>query len=405
VHRGLAILGDTLFVPRIDAQLVALDAATGRERWKTRVADYQAGYSMTGAPLALRDLVVVGVGGGEFGTRGFLDAYSPADGKRVWRFNTVPGPGEPGHDTWGGSSWERGSAPTWLTGSYDPELDLLYWGVGNPGPDYQGDVRPGDNLYSNSVIALEARTGRLRWHFQFTPHDEHVWDATQIPVLVDRVFRDEPRKLLLWANRNGFYYVLDRVTGAFLHGSAFVKQTWAERLDAKGRPVPIDAARPTREGTVVFPSWSGGTNWWSPAYDPSLNTFFVAAKDGSGVFTNSPVLAVRDGSYNASSASAGPGHSQSWIQALDGSTGELRWRHSITDRQPLGGLTATAGGVVFGSDGAELLALDSRDGRELWRLNTGGMIAAAPIAYLSEGRQQVTIAASRVLMTLSIGGR
>jgi alcohol dehydrogenase (cytochrome c) len=405
VNRGLAILGTTLFVARIDAQLVALDVATGKQLWTTRVADYREGYTMTGAPLALKDVIVVGVGGGEQGIRGFLDGYAPADGRRVWRFNTVPGPGEPGHDTWGGRSWERGGAPTWLTGSYDPELDLLYWGVGNPGPTYQGDVRPGDNLYSNSIIALEGRSGRLRWHFQFTPHDEHDWDAVQIPVLVDRSFEGQPRKLMYWANRNGFYYVLDRVTGRFLHGRPYVKQTWAQGLDNQGRPIDLPSARPTREGVLVFPSMLGATSWWSPSYDPASNAFFVAAKEGASVFTKSMNLLGHDGPYTASSVRPGPGRAQSSIRALDGSTGEQRWLHPIADNQPLGGLAATAGGLVFASDGAAFLALDSRNGDELWRLNLGDTIYAAPVTYLAEGRQQVTIAAGRIIVTLCLGGK
>jgi alcohol dehydrogenase (cytochrome c) len=405
VSRGLAILGTTLFVARIDAQLVALDATTGKEKWKTQVADYREGYTMTGAPLALRDVIVVGVGGGELGIRGFLDAYSASDGKRVWRFHTVPGPGEAGHDTWGGgTAWEKGAAPTWLTGSYDPELDLVYWGVGNPGPDYQGDVRPGDNLYSNSVVALEGKTGKLRWHFQFTPHDEHDWDAAQIPVLVDRTFRGQPRKLMYWANRNGFYYVLDRVTGEFLHGHPFVKQTWAERLDERGRPIQLPSARPTRGGVVVYPSWLGATNWWSPAYDPGSDLFFVAAREGASVFTNSDVAAGPDGSYTASSGRpAGP--AQCSIQALVGSTGERQWLRPIADVQPLGGLVATAGGLVFGSDAATFLALDVANGNQLWRLNTGGTIHAAPVTYLADGQQQVTVVAGRTIVTLSVGGK
>lgn len=405
VNRGLAILGTTLFVARIDAKLVALDATTGKELWTTEVADYREGYSMTGAPLALRDVIVVGVAGGELGVQGFLDGYSPVDGKRIWRFNTVPHPGEPGHDSWAGASWERGGAPTWLTGSYDPELDLLYWGVGNPAPNFEGSLRPGDNLYSNSVIALEGKTGKLRWHFQFTPHDEHDWDSNQIPVLVDHPFRNQPKKLMYWANRNGFYYVLDRVTGEFLHGRPYVKQTWAEGLDGRGRPITLPSARPTREGVLVFPSMAGATNWWSPSYDPESNSFFVAAKEDGSIFTRSTTLIDSDGLYNASSVRPGPGRGQSSIQALDGSTGERRWLRPINDAQPLGGVTATAGGLVLGSDGPALIALDSRNGNELWRFNAGDAIYAAPVTYLADGQQQVTVAAGRVLVTLSLGGK
>ena len=241
-----------------------------------KVAENKDGYFLTGAPLAIKDKIVLGVAGGEFGIRGFLDAYSPADGRRLWRFNTVPAPGEPGGESWSSvGAWKQGGAPTWLTGSYDPELDLLYWGVGNPSPDFDGDARAGRNLYSNCVIALEGATGRLRWYYQFTPHDEHDWDAAQIPVLADATFQNQHRKLMYWANRNGFYYVLDRVTGRFLRATAFAKQTWASGFDSLGAPIEVPGARPSREGTMTWPSMVGATNWWSPSYSPATDLFYV----------------------------------------------------------------------------------------------------------------------------------
>ena len=272
VNRGLAILGDRLYMGTLDSHLIALDAKTGALIWDVEVADYRAGYSITVAPLAVKDKVIVGIAGGEFGIRGFLDAYDAKTGKRVWRFYTVPGPGEPGNETWEGESWKTGGAPTWVTGSFDPELNLIYWGTGNPGPDYNGEVRKGDNLYSDCVIALDADTGKLKWYFQFTPHDVHDWDATQIPVLVDAEFRGHQRKLMLWANRNAFFYLLDRETGEFLLAKAFARQTWAERIDEKGRPVRKPKTSPTSEGTLVHPAVEGGTNWYSPSYSPHHRT-------------------------------------------------------------------------------------------------------------------------------------
>src|SRR6516165_5600436 len=257
VNRGAAALGDQIFVETIDAHLVALDMRTGRVRWDVEVADYKAGHSLTAAPLAVKDKVIVGMAGAEYGVRGFLDAYDATTGKLVWRLWTVPGPGEPGHDSWSGDSWKTGGGSTWITGSYDPALRTVYWGIGNPGPDYNGDARRGDNLYTCSVVALDVDSGKLRWHFQFTPHDVNDIDATEIPVLIDADFRGRPRKLLLFANRNGFFYILDRLTGEFLHAKSFARQTWAKGLDATGRPIPNPDTAPSREGALVYPDDDG----------------------------------------------------------------------------------------------------------------------------------------------------
>ncbi|MBI3682186.1 MAG: PQQ-binding-like beta-propeller repeat protein, partial [Acidobacteria bacterium] len=253
VNRGFAILGDRLFLGTLDAQLIALDRKTGRLLWESELFDYSKGYSVTHAPLVVKDKVIVGVAGGEYGIRGFIDAYYADSGKRAWRFYTVPGPGEFGHDTWESDSWKTGGASVWITGSYDPELNLTYWGTGNPGPDWNGDVRRGDNLFSDSVVALDADTGRRKWHFQFTPHDVHDWDATQLMVLADRPYKGRMRKLLVTANRNGFYYVLDRASGEYLHSIAYVKQDWAMGIDEKGRPMRAPGKLPTPEGNKVYP--------------------------------------------------------------------------------------------------------------------------------------------------------
>lgn len=268
VNRGVALLGDLVYVGTVDAHLVALDTKTGAVRWDVTVADNKTGHSITVAPLAVKDKIIIGIAGGEYGIRGFLDAYDAKTGKLAWRFWTVPAAGEPEARTWAGESYKRGSAATWVTGAYDPDTNLLYWGTGNPGPDWNGEVRAGDNLYSDCLIALDLDTGKLKWHFQFTPHDVHDWDATEVPVLINAEFRGQPRKLLLFPNRNAFYYVLDRVTGQFLLGKPYAKQTWAKGLDDSGRPIRLPGTFPTVEGTRVWPSVAGANNWYSPQLQP-----------------------------------------------------------------------------------------------------------------------------------------
>ena len=244
MNRGLAILGNTLFMGTIDGNLLALDARDGHQIWSLPLGRPEAGYSVTVAPLVVKDKIIAGPAGGEYGISGFLAAYSSATGKELWRFNTVPKPGEPGNETWAGESWKHGGGSIWTTGSYDPELNLIYWGIGNASPDWNGTGREGDNLYTSSVLALDADTGKLKWHYQFTPHDEFDFDSTQVPVLADTNWQGRPRKLMFFANRNGFFYVLDRVTGEFLLGKPFVKVTWATGIDAKGRPVRVGHSTP-----------------------------------------------------------------------------------------------------------------------------------------------------------------
>jgi alcohol dehydrogenase (cytochrome c) len=402
-NRGLAILGDTLYLGTLDAHLVALDMRTGKVRWDVIVADYQVGYAITVAPLAVKDKVIVGVAGGEYGIRGLLDAYDAKSGQRAWRFWTVPGPGEPGHETWAGESWKTGGAPTWLTGSYDPELNLVYWTTGNPGPDYDGDPRAGDNLYASSLVALDADTGKLKWHFQFTPHDVHDWDANQTPVLVDGTVKGQPRKLVVLANRNAFYYVLERATGEFLSGVPFERQTWAQGLDARGRPIRVPDQLPTPEGKVVYPGVAGATNWYSPSYSPQTRLFYVAARaEGVTYFKTKSDYIV--GEYFTSGGVKGikgiePSGS---IKALEVETGKLRWEVKLHS-PPWAGLLSTAGGVVFGgSNEGWFFALDANSGKSLWRFPTGGPIYANPISYLVDGKQQVAIAAGNALFAFAL---
>ncbi|MDA2938759.1 PQQ-dependent dehydrogenase, methanol/ethanol family [Acidobacteria bacterium AH-259-A15] len=403
VNRGFAIQGDRLYMGTVDAHLVALDAKTGSLIWDVEVADYKTGYSVTVAPLVVKDKIIVGIAGGEYGIRGFVDAYDAKTGERVWRFYTIPGPGEPGNKTWEGDSWKTGGAGTWVTGSFDPELNLIYWGTGNPGPDWNGEVRKGDNLYSDSVVALDADTGKLKWYFQFTPHDVWDWDAVQIPVLVDMEFQGRPRKLMLWANRNAFYYVLDRETGEFLLARPFAKQTWAEGIDAKGRPIVKPNTAPSKEGTLIYPGVGGGTNWYSPSYSPLTGLLYVSARDYANIFFTSEATYIPGNEFLGSFGQGDPddpGHGA--VRALIPVTGELKWEYKLHTK-PVAGILTTAGNVLFsGTAEGQFFALDASSGRELWRANTGGTIVAGPITYLSEGEQLVSIAAGSAIFTFGI---
>ena len=284
VNRGFAMLGDKLFMTTLDAHLLALDMRTGAVVWDATLEKFSNGYAATIAPLIAKDKVIVGVAGGEFGIRGFIDAYEASTGKRAWRFYTIPGPGEPGNDTWKGDSWKTGGASVWVTGAYDPEQNTLFYGIGNPGPDYHSESRLGDNLYSDSLVALDADTGKLRWHYQFTPHDVHDWDATEVPILADLPIGGQTRKVVMFANRNGFYYTLDRTTGKIIVAKPFVKTTWATEIGADGRPVLLPGHTPDEKGEVTCPDIAGGTNFWPGAYDPSTRTFFVNAREACMTF-------------------------------------------------------------------------------------------------------------------------
>ncbi|HTF63250.1 MAG TPA: PQQ-dependent dehydrogenase, methanol/ethanol family, partial [Edaphobacter sp.] len=352
VNRGLAILGDTLFMGTVDAHLLAIDARSGHVLWNVEVADRNLGYAITHAPLVVKDKIVVGTAGGEYGTRGFLAAYDARSGKENWRFYPVPAPGMPGHETWEGNSWEHGGGSFWVTGSYDPATNLIYWGTGNPGPDWSPDERLGDNLYTDSAIALDADTGLLKWHFQFTPHDGSDWDATQVPVLVDLDWNGGQRKAMLWANRNGFFYVLDRVTGRFLSGNPFVKQNWTAGLDENGRPIRL----PSKEGAPVNPGNQGGTNWYSPSFSPHTGLFYVTAwldtfatylrtpsayapgRRYTGGSYKSPLPSIRRGPINTWTAEAGHGA----VLAIDPHTGKQQWAFETQDVSDSGILTTVS---------------------------------------------------------------
>lgn len=397
-NRGVAVLGNKIYFGTQDAHLVALDARNGNLVWDAKVAEARDGYFCPVAPLVVGNKVLIGVGMGDDGLNGWLDAYDAESGKHIWRWNAIPKPGERGSETWSGDSWKTGGGDTWLTGSYDPELNLIYWGIGNPAPDFDGDVRKGDNLYTECMVALDADTGQLKWYFQFTPHDLHDWDAVEIPVLVDAPFQGRMRKLLVQANRNGFYYVLDRTSGKFLHGTPFVKLlNWATGLTEDGRPIRVPGVEPTIQGNKACPATSGATNWMSPAYNPDTGLFYVVAQEGCGINTKAADK-FRPGGNPFMATGYVESPQEPWeihVRALELATGKLRWDYKqIGSRRYGAGLLSTAGGLVFaGDDQGTLTALDAATGKALWYFNTGQRISASPMAYMFKGRQYIAIAA------------
>jgi alcohol dehydrogenase (cytochrome c) len=402
VNRGVAVLGDMVYYASIDAYLIGLDARTGRLRWQTQLADYKLGHSSTGAPLAVKDKIITGIAGGEFGIRGFLDAYDAKTGKRLWRHYTIPAKGEPGVETWAGDSWKTGAAPTWVTGAYDPDTNTVYWGTGNPGPDWNGDVRQGDNLYSDCLLALDADTGQKKWHFQYTPHDEHDWDSTQTPTLVDGQFRGQPAKMVVLANRNGFYYVLDRITGKFLAGQPYVKQTWASGLDEAGRPMRLPDTAPSVGGTLVWPSLGGGSNWYSSTFSPKTNLYYVNVKEMGAYFHKGDAVYKPGALFNGGGQRENPDEqAHGAVRALEVSSGKLRWEYRL-HRPSHSGLMSTAGDLVFGSNGTAFFALHAQTGGLLWRFESGGGIIANPISYLADQRQYVAVAAGHAIFVFAV---
>jgi alcohol dehydrogenase (cytochrome c) len=413
-NRGVAVAGNRLFVGTLDAALIALDAGTGKPLWETQVADSMLGYSLTSPPLIVKDKVIVGITGGEFGARGFLDAYDAATGTRLWRWYAVPGPGEFGNDTWKGDSWQRGGSPMWLTGSYDPELNLLYWTVGNPGPQIDRSMRGDlDNLFSDSVVAIDPDTGRRKWHYQFTPNDGHDWDSCQAVVLVDREWHGQRRKLLLHADRNGMFYVLDRTTGAFLSGTPFVYQNWNSGFDDRGRPKIVPGSNSSREGSFfVYPTVGGGTNFQAPSYSPLTGWMYLEYREGGQAYVSTPPVYEAGRQYiGRVAAGAGPAvdpkpgepPASAGIKALDPETGRTMWDFKIFQGSLTNGVLATAGNVVFGAvrDG-NLVALDAKSGAHLWHFQTGANMAASPMSYSVDGRQYVAIAAGNVVYAFTV---
>ena len=416
LNRGVAILGDTLFMGTIDGHLVAVDAKTGHLVWDVAVAKPEAGYALTVAPLVVKDKVIIGTAGGEYGIRGFLAAYD-ATGAEAWRFYTIPGPGEPGHDTWGGESWRTGGGSIWVTGSYDPDLNLTYWGVGNAGPDWNGDSRPGDNLYTSSVVALDADTGALKWHYQFSPHDEFDYDAVQIPVLADIRWQGSPRKVMLFANRNGFFYVLDRATGKFLSGKPFVRVNWAEGFDANGRPNRVPGKVPTDEGTLIYPGNQGGTNWYNPSFSPRTGLFYIPTwvnysstyvkvmvdyvegrQFGGGIIRSVVPRDILTANNDYRKEEEGYGA----VRAIDPLTGERKWEFKMTDLTDAGILTTASDLLFSGGREGYFYALDARSGAMLWKATVGGPVVSGPMSYAVGGRQYISVAAGNSLFAFAL---
>jgi len=412
-NRGAAILGQRLFVVTLDAALVALDARTGLPLWETQVADTMLGYSLTSAPLIVKDKVLVGITGGEFGARGFLDAYDIATGTRIWRWYAVPGPGEFGHDTWAGDSWKQGGSPMWLTGSYDPELNLVYWTVGNPGPQIDRSVRGDlDNLFSDSVVAIDADTGQRKWHYQFTPNDGHDWDSCQDVILVDRMWRGQRRKLLLHADRNGIFYVLDRTNGRFLSGTPFVYVNWTSGFDSNGRPLIVPGSNSSKEGSFfVYPTLGGATNFQAPSYSPLTGWFYLQYGEGGQRYVSSPEPFEAGKHYIGRGTAAGPAMGpkpgepdrSAGIKALDPDTGKTMWDFKIFQGSLTNGVLATGGNVLFGTirDG-NIVALDARTGKHLWHFQTGANMNASPMSYAIDGRQFIAISAGNTVYAFAL---
>ena len=401
VNHGFGVLGDKLFMTTLDAHLIALDMKTGAIAWDATMEEYKKGYASTLSPLVVHDKVIVGVAGGEYGIRGFIDAYDAQTGKRAWRLYTIPGPGEAGNNTWAGDSWQRGGSGIWATGAYDPELNLVYIGTGNPGPDYHSESREGDNLYSCSMLAIDADTGQIKWHYQFTPHDVHDWDSTQVPILADITVAGQPRKVLMTANRNGFYYTLDRTNGKLIVGKPFVQTTWAKEIGGDGRPVLLPGHTPDEKGEVTCPDITGGTNFWPPAYDPNSKLFFVNAREVCATyyawkpefaqgdrFTGGAAQRLRDRENPAYGA----------LRAIDPATGTRKWEYKYINPSTSGLLT-TASNLIFSGDAeGNLLALDSRSGKLLWRYQMGATLhGTSPVTYMLDGKQQLLVPAGTTL--------
>jgi alcohol dehydrogenase (cytochrome c) len=396
-NRGVAIAGDRLFMLTDNAHMVAFDRNHGELLWETEMADWHQNYNGTSAPLVVGNLVISGTAGGDEGVRGFVAAYDTATGKEVWRFWTVPNAGEPGSETWQGKLTQHRGGASWMTGTYDPQLDLVYWPAGNPGLDYNGDDRQGDNLYSDSILALEAKTGKLKWYFQFTPHDVHDWDAQEPPVLVDTQWQGQPRKLLLQANRNGFFYVLDRTNGQFLLGKQFLKNlNWAKGLDAKGRPI-LNDLKPNADGeTYVCPGFQGGANWYSTSFNPTTGLYYFSALERCNLFSKRTMEWEAGKGYMGGAARPAPGETfTKSLRALNIQTGEIAWDlpQVTTPATASAGVISTASGLVFfGENSGSFMAADASNGKVLWDFPTNQTWKASPMTYMFDNKQYIAIA-------------
>jgi alcohol dehydrogenase (cytochrome c) len=406
VNRGVAVAGDRVFMVTDHAHLIALNRFTGALLWETEMADWHQNYNATGAPLVVGPLIVTGTSGGDEGVRGFVAAFDQATGKEAWRFWTVPRPGEPQAETWQGKGIEHPGATTWLTGTYDPALDTVYWPTGNPSPDLIGDDRGGDNLYSDSIVALDAKTGRLKWHFQFTPHDVWDYDAEETPALIDVTWQDRPRKLLVQANRNGFFYVLDRTDGRFLLGRQYARNvTWASGLTPEGRPLRLAGMEPSSEGRRVCPSLDGSSNWYSTSFNPATGLYYVQTNDKCGIFTRTPMnWEAGKGFMGGSTRQAPDEPARRVLRAIDVQTGRVVWELPETGAvDSWGGTLSTAGGlVIFGEDSGALMAADATNGKPLWSFQTSQVWKASPMTYMFDNKQYLAVAAGSNIIAFGL---
>lgn len=396
-QRGVAVWKDRVFFGTPDAHLVALDARNGKQIWDVSIADPAFGYYLSMAPLVIKNSLLIGTSGDQADVPHFINSVDPETGHIIWRWSSLPKPGEPGSETWPDKqSMSRGGGPAWITGTYDPDLNLTYWGTGNPHPVLAGTVRKGDNLYTCSIVALNPDTGKLVWSFQPSPHDTHDWDAVETPVLFDAPFKGKVRKLLAQASRNGYFFVLDRTTGECLVTSQFVPSNWASGVDAQGRPIPDPAREPQPDGTLVKGAPSGGTNWMSPSFDPQNGLFYVSGMTGFGVW------------YLALNQDRKPEDHQGgrvdslWVEsaliAIDYRTGEVRWRHKTGKGRTQAAILSTAGGLIFTGDVVgNLMALDAASGDIRWHSAPGGLLASGPITYEIDERQYVITAVDSVV--------
>lgn len=424
VVKGLAIHGNTLFWATYDGHLIAIDAKSGKALWNKVLVDWHQGYQINVAPLVVKDKVILGPATNEEGANCWVAAYDIKNGNELWRFYTAPtSADEPAAKTWFGDSWKHGGSPIWVTGSYDPETNLTFWGTGNPNPGWNGDRRPGDDLYSDCVIALDADTGKLKWHYQFTPHDEYDWDSVQVPVLATINWQGTPRKVVLWANRNGFFYVIDRMTGQFLLGKAFVKQTWNVGFDEVGRPMKAPGIDPKpTNGQHVLPGTQGGTNWYSPSFSPNTGLFYVSSWENYDAPTSKGLIEEwkPGGKYSGNGRAPGAprrprganrGTSPAFkteaegygaVKALDPSTGQQKWEFKMVDYTESGVLTTASDLLFAGGKEGNFFALNARDGALLWHTNLGGTVASGPVTYLANGQQYVTVCADNAMYTFGL---
>ena len=388
-----------------NAHLLCLDARSGHLLWDVPYAEGNKNYGATSAPLVVKDKVLVGTSGGDDGVRGFVAAYDAETGKPAWRFWTIPGPGEFGSLSWPGELYKRGGGTTWMPGTYDPELNTIYWGTSNPAPDFDGGPRPGDDLYTDCVLALDPDTGKLKWYFQFTPHDLFDYDATETPVLVDARYQGQQRMLLLEANRNGYFYILDRTNGKFLSAFPFVKKlNWAKGIDAQGRPIRT-GVQPTAEGTRTCPGFSGATNWYSPSYNPSTGLFYLLAEENCNLFFLKPEEFAEGKTYYSTGARRSPGdYSEKILLAYNLESDKPAWRFpQVGSGHSAGGTMSTAGGVLFfGDDAQSFEAVDAQTGQPLWHFNTGQVMHASPMSYAVNGKQYVAIAAGSDIFSFGL---